>query len=75
MSGSKLREDLKVREAYLGYVSQRSNRRMPSSRFIRLTEDEDARLREIEQDPYLKPKVRLRVQVVQLSHRGSNMDA
>ena len=46
---------------------------MPPSRFVRLTEEEDARLREIEQDPYLKPKVRLRAQVLRLSHRGSNM--
>jgi len=46
---------------------------MPPSRFIRLTEEEDARLRVIEQDPYLKPKVRLRAQVLRLSHRGSNM--
>lgn len=48
---------------------------MPPSRFIRLTEEEDARLREIEQDPYLKPKVRLRAQVLRLSHRGSNIQA
>jgi transposase len=46
---------------------------MPPSRFVRLTEEEDTRLREIEQDPYLKPKVRLRAQVLRLSHRGSNM--
>ena len=35
---------------------------MPPSRYIRLTDEEDARLREIEQNPYLKPKVRLRAQ-------------
>lgn len=46
---------------------------MPPSRFVRLTEEEDARLRQIEQDPHLKPKVRLRAQVLRLSHRGSNM--
>jgi transposase len=46
---------------------------MPPSRYVRLTEEEDARLREIEQNPYLKPKVRLRAQVLRLSHRGSNM--
>jgi transposase len=46
---------------------------MPPSRHIRLTEEEDAQLREIEQDPYLKPKVRLRAQVLRLSNRGSNM--
>lgn len=47
---------------------------MPPSRHIRLTEEEDARLREIEQDPYLKPKVRLRAQVLRLSNRGSNIE-
>jgi len=47
---------------------------MPPSRHIRLTKEEDARLREIEQDPYLKPKVRLRAQVLRLSNRGSNME-
>jgi transposase len=46
---------------------------MPPSRYIRLTDEEDARLREIEQDPYLKPKVRLRAQVLRFSNRGSNM--
>jgi len=46
---------------------------MPPSRFIRLTEEEDIRLREIEQDPRLKPKVRPRAQVLRLSHRGSNL--
>lgn len=47
---------------------------MPPSRHIRLTEEEDAQLREIEQDPYLKPKVCLRAQVLRLSNRGSNME-
>lgn len=46
---------------------------MTPSRHIRLTDEEDAQLREIEQDPYLKPKVRLRSQVLRLSNRGSNM--
>jgi transposase len=46
---------------------------MPPSRHILLTEEEDVRLREIEQAPYFKPKVRLRAQVLRLSHRGSNM--
>src|SRR3954467_9278059 len=46
---------------------------MPPSMFVRLTEEEDSRLRETEQDPYLKPKVRLRAQVLRLSHRGYNM--
>src|SRR3954453_4492199 len=46
---------------------------MRPSRFIRLTEEEDIRLRQIEQDPSLKPKVRLRAQVLRLSHRGYNV--
>ncbi len=46
---------------------------MPPSRYIRLTEEEDVRLREIEQAPYFKPKARLRAQVLRLSHRGSNV--
>jgi hypothetical protein len=54
-------------------VPQRYNWRMPPSRYIRLTEEEDARRRRIEQDPYLKPKVRPRAQVLRLSHRGSNV--
>ena len=48
---------------------------MPPSRFVRLTEEEDARLRGIEQFLHLKPKVRLRAQVLRLSHRGSDMEA
>ena len=48
---------------------------MPPSRYIRLTEEEDVRLREIEQAPYFKPKVRLRAQVLRLSHRGSNVQS
>ena len=46
---------------------------MPPSRYIRLTDEEDVRLREIEQAPYFEPKVRLRAQVLRLSHRGSNV--
>ncbi len=46
---------------------------MPPSRCIRLSEQEDLRLREIEQAPYFKAKVRLRAQVLRLSHRGSNV--
>jgi hypothetical protein len=48
---------------------------MPPSRHIRLTEQEDARLREVEQAPYFKPKVPVRAQVLRLSHRGSNIQA
>jgi transposase len=47
---------------------------MPTLRFIRLEIEEDARLREIEQDPYLKPKVRLRAQVLRLSNRGATIE-
>jgi transposase len=48
---------------------------MPTLRFIRLEAEEDARLREIEQeDPYLKPKVRLRAQVLRLSNRGATIE-
>jgi transposase len=45
---------------------------MPPSPHIRLTQEQDAQLRDTEQDPYLKPKVRLRAQVLRLSCRGSN---
>lgn len=48
---------------------------MPPSRCIKLTEEEDDRLREIEQDPLLRSKVRLRAQVLRLSNRGSNIRA
>lgn len=46
---------------------------MPPSRFVQLTEEEDIQLRQIEQEPHLKPKVRLRAQVLRLSNRGYNM--
>ena len=38
-----------------------------------LTTEEDARLREIEQDPLLKQKVRLRAQILRLSGRGEGV--
>jgi transposase len=38
-----------------------------------LTPEEDARLREIEQDAHLKPKVRLRAQVLRLSGRAESV--
>lgn len=41
---------------------------------MRLTPEEDARLREVEQDPLLKPKVRLRAQVLRLSGRGEGVE-
>ena len=46
---------------------------MPPARFVRLTPEEDARLRAVEQDPLLKPKVRLRAQVLRSSGRGENV--
>ncbi len=46
---------------------------MPPARFIRLTQEADARLRQIEQDPHLKPKVRLHAQVLRLSNRGESV--
>lgn len=47
---------------------------MPPARFVRLKPEEDARLREIEQDAHLKPKVRLRAQVLRLSGRGETIE-
>jgi transposase len=47
---------------------------MPPARFVRLTPEEDDRLREIEQDPLLKPKVSLRAQVLRLSGRGEGVE-
>lgn len=46
---------------------------MPRSRFIQLTDHDDARLRDIEQHAHLKRKVRLRAQVLRLSHRGQTI--
>ena len=46
---------------------------MPPSRRIELTHEEDEKLREVEHDPHLRNKVRLRAQVLRLSGRGSNM--
>lgn len=48
---------------------------MPPSKHIQLTKQEDDQLREIEQNPHLRPKVRLRAQVLRFSHRGSSMEA
>lgn len=48
---------------------------MPPSRHIQLTEQEDDQLRQIEQNSHLRPKVRLRAQVLRLSNRGSNIEA
>ena len=38
-----------------------------------MTDEQDERLREVEQNPHLRNKVRLRAQVLRLSGRGSNM--
>ena len=43
---------------------------MPAARFISLTTDEDAKLREVEQSPQLRGKVRQRAQVLRLSNQG-----
>lgn len=43
---------------------------MPAARFIRLTTEEDNTLREVEQTPQLRAKVRQRAQVLRLSHQG-----
>jgi transposase len=43
---------------------------MPTARFIRLTPEEDALLREAEQHPHLRAKVRLRAQVLRLSNQS-----
>ncbi len=44
-----------------------------TTRFVRIESEEDARLREVEQDPLLKQKVRLRAQVRRLSGRGESV--
>lgn len=43
---------------------------MPRARYIQLTAEQDQQLREIEQNAHLRPKVRLRAQVLRLSHQG-----
>lgn len=46
---------------------------MSSARFVQPTPEEDDRLRAIEQNPLLKPKVRLRAQVLRFSGRGEGV--
>lgn len=46
---------------------------MPASRFIHLIDDDAKQLRAIEQNAHLKPKVRLRAQVLRRSHRGDTV--
>ena len=43
---------------------------MPASRYIKLSEVEDEKLKEIEENAGLGKKVRLRAKVLRLSHRG-----
>lgn len=43
---------------------------MPAARFVRLTAEEDNVLREVEQNPQLRAKVRQRAQVLRLSNQG-----
>lgn len=43
---------------------------MPSARYIKLSEEEDKQLREIEHQSGLREKVRLRAKILRLSHRG-----
>jgi hypothetical protein len=55
-------------------VSPMYNCGMPPARFVLLTPEEDDRLRQIEHDSHLKPKVRLRAQVLRLSGRGEGVE-
>jgi transposase len=43
---------------------------MPAARFVGLTAEEDDMLREAEQDPQLRAKIRQRAQVLRLSNQG-----
>ncbi len=43
------------------------------NRYIRLSEEEDERLRELEQNAYIQKKVRLRSQMLRLSQAGFSM--
>ena len=40
------------------------------SQYLKLSAEEDERLRRIEQSPYVKPKVRLRAQIIRLNAAG-----
>lgn len=44
-----------------------------ANRFIRLSEEENEKLRELEQNPHIHQKVRLRAQILRLSHEGMSM--
>lgn len=43
---------------------------MPAARFVRLSGEEDGLLREVENNPWLREKGRMRAGVTRLSHRG-----
>lgn len=43
---------------------------MPTARFVHLTAEEDKMLREVEQNPQLRAKVRQRAQVLRLTNQG-----
>jgi transposase len=43
------------------------------NRFMRLSKEEDEQLRELEQNAYVNKKVRLRAQILRLSHKGFGM--
>lgn len=45
------------------------------NRFIRLSKAENEKLRELEQNAYVNKKVRLRAQILRLSHKGMSMQA
>jgi transposase len=45
------------------------------NRYIKLSEEEDERLRELEQNPYIHKKVRLRAQMLRLSQAGFSIEA
>lgn len=43
------------------------------NRFIKLSIEENEKLRVLEQNPHIHPKVRLRAQILRLSHKGMSM--
>ncbi len=47
---------------------------MSAARYIHLTQQQDQKLREIEQNAHLRAKVRLRAQVLRLSHQGCTVE-
>lgn len=45
-----------------------------ANRFIKLSEEENERLRAIEQNGHMNAKVRLRAQILRLSNQGMSME-